>query len=83
MLPELLTLTGSIPAGAGEPLSARLRRGNFGVYPRRRGGATAMGLDPGGFEGLSPQARGSMQPCLCQSAGVYPRRRGGAPVTVS
>ena len=53
---------GSIPAGAGEPGSARRRWRRSGVYPRRCGGTmlpTTLGWRR---NGLSPQVRGNPDP---------------------
>ncbi len=50
---------GSIPAGAGEPSRGRPRVPCAGVYPRRRGGTSAMKSLRSSGQGLSPQARGN------------------------
>ena len=52
---------GSIPAGAGEPMTFHLSPGMPRVYPRGRGGARSdCGFDPR-MGGLSPRARGSQR----------------------
>ena len=55
--------TGPIPARAGEPVQRGLALSGLRAYPRPRGGAAAtddIWLDLGG---LSPPARGSLNPC--------------------
>ncbi len=53
---------GSIPAGAGEPGTARSWRGGAGVHPRRCGGAGGRGGRRKPDGGPSPQVRGSPSP---------------------
>ena len=50
---------GPIPASAGEPWNARMRRRGSGAYPRERGGT--LGNEPTSVPlgGLSPRARGN------------------------
>ena len=50
---------GSIPAGAGEPLSLGFGHAVPRVYPRRCGGAAKPAIPPRSNRGLSPQVRGS------------------------
>jgi len=50
----------SIPACAGEPFPFMLFPPCFWVDPRVRGGAVTRYLKPGGVEGRSPRARGSL-----------------------
>ena len=52
---------GSIPAHAGEPAVRCLACGEFGVYPRPRGGAVTVAPGNSNVQGLSPPTRGS--PC--------------------
>ena len=50
---------GSIPASAGEPISAPSMRRARGVYPRERGGTGMVKATDDYLEGLSPRARGN------------------------
>ncbi|SNR55768.1 hypothetical protein SAMN06265378_1093 [Paracoccus sediminis] len=52
-------LTGSIPAGAGEPAWRRCCATRRRVYPRGCGGAGRDGPQAGNRPGLSPRVRGS------------------------
>ena len=63
---------GSIPAGAGEPLTPSVLACAARVYPRRCGGAQVPTREGVSLLGLSPQVRGSP-----------PARRGGASCTGS
>ena len=51
----------SIPACAGEPISAAKERPLGWVYPRVRGGTRYVGCGLTVQEGLSPRARGNLQ----------------------
>ena len=56
---------GSIPAGAGEPLSNRHNQETGRVYPRGRGGAGGLITEGYLSKGLSPRARGSHGNSFC------------------
>ncbi len=51
--------SGSIPAGAGEPVKDRHGNNRRGVYPRGCGGARFHAWRDGVLQGLSPRVRGS------------------------
>ena len=51
---------GSIPAPAGEPLPAGLKRPTIGVYPRACGGTIYERVAYNEKEGLSPRLRGNL-----------------------
>ena len=51
---------GSIPAYAGEPITATATRSNAPVYPRVCGGTPGRRPRPGGGRGLSPRMRGNL-----------------------
>ena len=53
-------MTGSIPAGAGEPASAGATHRREWVYPRGRGGTSALNSPLPQLAGLSPRARGNL-----------------------
>ncbi len=69
---------GSIPAGAGEPISTRVTRSRVRVYPRRCGGASTTSATTRTRTGLSPQVRGSLNEvgCLAQRVGSIPAGAG-------
>ena len=71
---------GSIPACAGEPATPARRPRRSWVYPRMRGGAAPHSRTSPYGEGLSPHARGSLEPLGLQRPdhGSIPRMRGGA-----
>ena len=50
---------GSIPAHAGQPVSARPRRGRLRVYPRACGATHGLPDDEREWSGLSPRMRGN------------------------
>ena len=52
----------SIPAWAGEPISASIPISSPRVYPRVGGGTRAFRLRRDGVEGLSPRGRGNPRP---------------------
>ena len=70
---------GSIPAGAGEPVTQRRRERCHGVYPRGCGGTVAAEITMSCPAGLSPRVRGNPRPCCPASTAVrvYPRGCGG------
>ncbi len=57
-----LSVTGPIPARAGEPFGVCLALNAGRAYPRPRGGAGLKPLEIGRKPGLSPPARGSLSP---------------------
>ena len=67
-------ITGSIPAGAGEPRARARAAPHNGVYPRRCGGASRRTARPRGGPGLSPQVRGNLN-----RVRIGPWRRGSIP----
>ena len=64
---------GPIPANAGEPTSAIIKRSHCGAYPRECGGTDYKGIMSGDNWGLSPRMRGN--PCRHWS-----RARGSGPI---
>ena len=74
---------GSIPACAGEPLSAIPARRNEGVYPRVCGGTLVYRPGPVPTEGLSPRVRGNLDFNWATASsfvsGLSPRVRGNRP----
>ena len=54
-----ISKTGSIPACAGEPPSARSSAARVRVYPRVCGGTVVLRSLGGTYEGLSPRVRGN------------------------
>ena len=66
--------SGSIPACAGEPISAMLVVGSSEVYPRVCGGASATPAGRQGGLGLSPRVRGSLR-----QPRHHPARNGSIP----
>jgi len=54
---------GPIPADAGEPVPEFKCFGQSGAYPRGRGGAQALAVEPLCQQGLSPRTRGSRASC--------------------
>ena len=72
--PHVCSVVGSIPAGAGKPVTRWGRLSASGVYPRGRGEAWPEPVLFSSRRGLSPRARGS------RSHEVHPlRRRGSIP----
>ena len=71
-----LSVAGSIPAGAGEPLQRNRPRRPRGVYPRGCGGTDQACPYPKPRVGLSPRVRGNPQGSLRDSSRlkVYPAR---------
>ena len=69
---------GSIPAGAGEPVTAANTMNGMRVYPRGCGGAGFWSLEMQDDQGLSPRVRGSPDGagCLRPGMGLSPRVRG-------
>ena len=63
------TLTGSIPACAGEPRSKTSRAARSRVYPRVCGGTSLVVESPSRAGGLSPRVRGNLKRCLVDSLG--------------
>ncbi len=61
---SLLTVAGSIPACAGEPLIIALLSGGGSVYPRVCGGTPAPMRPSTRSQGLSPRVRGNHSPEL-------------------
>ena len=72
---------GSIPAGAGEPMTSRTARRSERVYPRGCGGAPGGGEELGDKEGLSPRVRGSLARVVVRHrfAGSIPAGAGEPP----
>ena len=65
---------GSIPAGAGEPISHKWTASHQGVYPRGRGGTVMLSAAVRSTKGLSPRARGNLP-----GRRVPPPHRGSIP----
>ena len=67
-------LTRSIPACAGEPASLRPGFDTSTVYPRVRGGTVIVNSEDSPTVGLSPRARGNLQPghALASFSGSIP-----------
>ena len=76
---EAAIVRGSIPACAGEPVSASGMRFVPGVYPRVCGGTWTTPSDSMASRGLSPRVRGNPECGLLDDLGarVYPRVCGG------
>ncbi len=70
--------TGSIPAGAGEPLSGHMTKSDHGVYPRGCGGTDFLGVETDPGRGLSPRVRGNLGfiTKACKPAGSIPAGAG-------
>ena len=58
---ETVSITGSIPAGAGEPVPDHRRQTDEGVYPRGCGGTLARCSRCLRARGLSPRVRGNQR----------------------
>ena len=73
-----LTLTGSIPANAGEPTSPARRTSSTRVYPRERGGTACWPSRTPLCTGLSPRTRGNPGRChgLSSDLGSIPANAG-------
>ncbi len=74
---------GSIPAGAGEPTTARIMASPRRVHPRRCGGAESVPGTSSTTRGPSPQVRGSRISCdpLDSRSGSIPAGAGEPPRT--
>ena len=71
-------LSGSIPAGAGEPRRATSSGAKRTVYPRGCGGTTTSSSAASSTKGLSPRVRGNPQtvPAAAHAAGSIPAGAG-------
>ena len=81
-----ISIEGSIPAPAGEPLGQEVGPCRYAVYPRACGGTLRVSIVPAQMAGLSPRLRGNRwrPPRPCRRRGSIPAPAGepGEPINL-